>query len=304
VKFATAVSIGVIALAMSASVSLRAQQRTVKDAVYTDAQATRGKAIFDVHCALCHGERLEGAAGPPLAGDIFLAAWDSRPLSDIFDKINATMPADAPGTLEPQQVVDLVAFVLQANNFPAGRTELAPAAALLKQVAMAATNPLARGITASSTAAFPATGTLNQVMRGILFPSSNVLFDVQTRDPGAGPKGGIARADAATTSNRYGDVYSPWQVVDAAAISIAEIGPVLMQPGRRCENGKPVPVDRDDWKRYVQGVVDAGRAAYRASQMRSQDAVSEATNGISDACANCHRVYRDVASAAMRCTPP
>jgi hypothetical protein len=140
-------------------------------------------------------------------------------------------------------------------------------------------------------------------MRGILFPSSNVLFDVQTQDPGAGSKGGTARGDATTTSTRYGDVYSPWQVVDAAAISIAEIGPVLMQP-RRCENGKPAPVDRADWKQYVQGVVEAGRAAYRASQMRSQEAVSEATNTISDACANCHRVYRDVPSAAMRCTPP
>jgi S-disulfanyl-L-cysteine oxidoreductase SoxD len=298
-------SVGVAALVFLAVVSLRAQQtRTVKDGVYSDAQATRGKAIFDMRCALCHGERLEGAAGPPLAGDVFLGPRDSHPISDIFDKINATMPADAPGTLEPQQVADLVAFILQVNKFPAGRTELAPAAALLKQIAIAAPTPPARVTTASAAPSFPATGTLNQVMRGILFPSSNVLFDVQTRDPGAGSKGGVARADAATTSNRYGDVYSPWQVVDAAAISIAEIGPVLMQGGRRCENGKPVPVDRDDWKRYVQGVVDAGRAAYRASQMRSQDVVSEATNGISDACANCHRVYRDVASAAMRCTPP
>lgn len=302
-KFATAVCVAVVALTLSASLSLRAQQRTVKDGVYTDAQATRGKAIFDMRCALCHGEMLEGAAGPPLAGDVFLSPRDGQPLSDVFDKINATMPADAPGTLASQQVADLVAFILQANKFAAGRTELTPAAALLKQIAIAAPNPSARVTASTSALSFPATGTLNQVMRGILFPSSNVLFDVQTRDPGAGSKGGVARADAATTSNRYGDVYSPWQVVDAAAISIAEIGPVLMQP-RRCENGKPAPIDRDDWKKYVQGVVDAGRAAYQASQMRSQDAVSEATNVISDACANCHRVYRDVASAAMRCTPP
>jgi mono/diheme cytochrome c family protein len=303
VKFATAVCVAVVALTLSASLSLRAQQRTVKGGVYTDAQATRGKAIFDMRCALCHGEMLEGAAGPPLAGDVFLSPRDGQPLSDVFDKINATMPADAPGTLASQQVADLVAFILQANKFAAGRTELTPAAALLKQIAIAAPNPSARVTTSTSALSFPATGTLNQVMRGILFPSSNVLFDVQTSDPGAGSKGGVARADAATTSNRYGDVYSPWQVVDAAAISIAEIGPVLMQP-RRCENGKPAPIDRDDWKKYVQGVVDAGRAAYQASQMRSQDAVSEATNVISDACANCHRVYRDVASAAMRCTPP
>lgn len=303
-KFATIGCMAVVALTLAASVSLGAQQRTVKDGVYTEAQASRGKEIFTMRCALCHGAMLEGAAGPPLAGDVFLGPHDGQPVSDLFDKINATMPADAPATLEPQQVADLLAFILQANKFPAGRTELARAVAPLKQIAIAAPNPPARVTIASSATSFPATGTLNQVMRGILFPSSNVLFDVQTRDPGAGSKGGVARADAATTSNRYGDVYSPWQVVDAAAISIAEIGPMLMQPGRRCENGRPVPVDREDWKRYVQGVVDAGRAAYRASQTRSQDAVSEATDGISDACANCHRVYRDVASAAMRCTPP
>ena len=302
-KFTAAVCIGVIALAVSVSVSLRAQQRTVSDGVYSAAQAQRGEALFQMRCALCHGERLEGAAGPPLVGDGFLGPRDKQPVFELFDKIHATMPADTPGTLEPPQVADLVAFILQRNKFPSGRVELAAANAALKEIALVALNPPAPVATASATASYPATGTLNQVMRGILFPSSNVLFDVQTRDPGAGSKGGVARADAATTSTRYGDVYSPWQVVDAAAIAIAEIGPVLMQPGRRCENGKPVPVERDDWKQYVQGVVDAGRAAYRASQMRRQDAVSEATNVISDACANCHRVYRDVPSVAMRCTP-
>jgi len=304
VRFASALCLGLVALGLCAVASLHAQQgRTVKDGVYTAAQAMRGKAIFDMRCAVCHGDMLEGSAGPPLAGDVFLGPRDKQPVADLFDKIHATMPADAPGTLEPQQVADVVAFILQANKFPAGRAELGAGDAALKQIALVAANPAPARAANAGAAAFPVTGTLNQVMRGILFPSSNVLFDVQTKDPGAGSKGGTARGDATTTSTRYGDVYSPWQVVDAAAISIAEIGPVLMQP-RRCENGKPAPVDRDDWKRYVQGVVEAGRAAYRASQTRSQDAVSDATNTISDACANCHRVYRDVPSAAMRCTPP
>jgi len=305
VRFASALCVGVFALAVSASVSLRAQQaRTAKDGVYTAAQATRGEAIFQMRCAVCHGEMLEGLAGPPLTGDVFLGPRDKQPVSDLFDKIHNTMPADAPGTLEPQQVADLVSFILQSNKFPAGGAELGSGDAALKAIVLVATNPAPAVAAAGPAPAFPVTGTLNQVMRGILFPSSNVLFDVQTKDPGAGSKGGIARPDAAATSTRYGDVYAPWMVVDAAAISIAEIGPVLMQPGRRCENGKPVPVDRADWKQYVQGVVEAGRAAYRASQTRSQDAVSDATNVISDACANCHRVYRDVPSAAMRCTPP
>ena len=292
-----------LALALFAGAVVQTQNHTANDGVYTAAQAARGKAIFEMRCALCHGDMLEGMAGPPLAGDVFLGAWDKQPISDLVDKIHATMPADAPGTLEPPQVADLVALILQANKFPAGRVELGADAASVRQIALVAANPVATVAAGGRAASFPVTGTLNQVMRGILFPSSNVLFDVQTKDPGAGSKGGTARGDATTTSTRYGDVYSPWQVVDAAAISIAEIGPVLMQP-RRCENGKPAPVDRADWKQYVQGVVEAGRAAYRASQTRSQDAVSDATNTISDACANCHRVYRDVPSAAMRCTPP
>jgi mono/diheme cytochrome c family protein len=320
VKFAAVVCIGVAAFAVSASVSLRAQAprpgsgqaprpgsgqaRTANEGVYTAAQARRGEAIYQMRCALCHGERLEGAAGPPLAGDVFLGPRDKQPVSDLFDKIHNTMPADTPGTLEPPQVADVVAFILQANKFAAGAAELGTADAALKQIALVATTPAPAAATGGSATTFPVTGTLNQVMRGTLFPSSNVLFDVQTKDPGAGSKGGIARADASATTTRYGDVYAPWMVVDAAAISIAEIGPTLMQPGRRCENGKPVPVERADWKQYVEGVVEAGRAAYRASQTRNQEAVSDATNVISDACANCHRVYRDVPTAAMRCTPP
>lgn len=290
----------VLAVALFAAASLHAQ--TVRDGVYTTAQAARGKATYTLRCALCHGEMLEGQAGPPLVGDIFLGPRDKQPVFELFDKIHATMPADAPGSLTPQEAVDIVAFILQENKFPAGPAELGTSDAALKRMTLETTTPAPAGAATTPGATFPVTGTVNQVMRGILFPSSNVLFDVQTKDPAAGAKGGTARGDATTTTSRYGDVYAPWLVVDAAAVSIADIGPVLMQP-RRCDNGKPAPVDRDDWKEYVQGLVEAGRAAYRASQSRNQEAVSEATNTISDACANCHRVYRDVPTAAMRCTP-
>ena len=116
-------------------------------------------------------------------------------------------------------------------------------------------------------------------MRGILFPSSNVLFDVQTRGPGRRFERGRGACrcghhdrPATVTSMR------PGRSSMRPRFRLRRSARVLMQPGRRCENGKPVPVDRDDWKRYVQGVVEAGRAAYRASQTRSQDAVSDATN--------------------------
>ena len=290
-----------VVLAVSFSRAYAQQARSAREGVYTAAQAARGQALYSNQCALCHGEALDGAMGPPLAGPLFLDIWGAMAASDLFDKILSTMPADAAGTLSRPQVADLVAYVLQANQFPAGSVELGSDAGL-KQISLAGARTAAATAVAGSTMAFPAAGTLNQVMRGVLFPSSNVLFDVQTQDPGARKAG--AKPEAGTTTARYGDVYEPWQVVDAAAIAIAESGPMLMTPGRRCENGKPVPVDRADWQQYVQGLVEVGRAAYKASQSRNVEAVSAVTNDVSDACANCHRVYRDVASAAMRCTPP
>lgn len=277
------------------------QPRSVRDGVYNAAQAARGKALYTDQCALCHGDTLEGAIGPPLAGAAFLGIWAVQSAADLVDKIHNTMPAGAAGTLSRPQVADLVAYMLQVNQFPGGSVELGSVDAVLKQISLGVARAAGAPVAAGGTL-FPATGNLNQVMRGVLFPSSNVLFDVQTQDPGA-RKGG-ARAEAGTTTARYGDVYEPWQVVDAAAIAIAESGPTLMTPGRRCENGKPVPVDRADWQTYVQGLVEAGRAAYKASQSRNVEAVIEVGNQISDACANCHRVYRDVANPSMRCTPP
>ena len=300
---AFAVCLVVFSLAMIASLSrtFAQQPRSARDGVYTAAQATRGQALYAMECALCHGDALDGGIGPPLSGDLFAATWGPLTVSDLFNKIHDTMPAGAPGTLTRAQVADLVAYVLKNNQFPAGSGELSADDAALKQLSLGGTRNAAVQA-AGSPITFPAAGNLNQVMRGVLFPSSNVLFDVQTQDPGARKAG--AKAEAGTTTARYGDVYEPWQVVDAAAIAIAESGPMLMTPGRRCENGKPVPVERADWQQYVQGLVETGRAAYKAAQSRNVQAVSEVTNQISDACADCHRVYRDVASNAMRCTPP
>jgi mono/diheme cytochrome c family protein len=280
------------------------QSRSVKEGVYTAAQAGRGDAVYQMRCATCHGAALAGDSAPPLVGQGFLGIWGGQPLSALFDKIHDTMPLDAPGSLSRAQAADVLAHVLRANQFPAGPAELAAADATLERIALTppAAAPAAGGGSAAAAAmAFPAVGNMNQLMRGILFPSSNVLFDVQLQDPGAPRPAGAA--DNATTTARYGNVYGGWVTVDVAAIALAESAPLLMVP-RRCENGKPAPIERADWQEYVRGLVAAGRAAYAASQTRKQEAVAEATNQVSDACAACHRVYRDRASAALRCTAP
>src|SRR3954466_6294646 len=92
-----------VLLMLVPSLSMQAQTpRTVRDGVYTDAQAARGSAIYKEKCASCHGPTLGGSLAPPLAGEPFAANWGG-PLSAIVDKIQATMPANAMGTLTRAQ---------------------------------------------------------------------------------------------------------------------------------------------------------------------------------------------------------
>ena len=108
--------------------------RTVRDGVYTDAQAARGQAPYQKQCASCHGDKLQGLQGPPLVADAFLSHWHTLPLSDLAGKIRNTMPAGATGTLTPAQSADLVAFILKTGGFPASKTELSSDEAVLGKI--------------------------------------------------------------------------------------------------------------------------------------------------------------------------
>jgi hypothetical protein len=49
-------------------------------------------------------------------------------LAGLLDKIQTSMPADKPGQLSAATNADILAFLLSAGKFPAGRTELSAAA--------------------------------------------------------------------------------------------------------------------------------------------------------------------------------
>jgi mono/diheme cytochrome c family protein len=297
------------AFAGSFSLTVQARQsQTVAQGVYTGEQANRGQATYKDRCASCHGEKLEGRAGPPLAGEDFIANWDKQALSELVDKIRNTMPQDNPGKLTGQQAADVTAYILQSGKFPAGRAELRADEASLKQITWPAASLAQRkpAPAATQTPSFPPAGNLAQVMRGILFPSSNIIFTVQTHDPAA-PKTTPAGAAVEGGFNWViwgGDLYSGWELVDYAAVALAESAPLMLTPGRRCENGKPVPVEEADWVKFTVGLAEAGKAAYKASQSRNQDAVSEISNQVADACLNCHQVYRDRPGRALNPLDP
>jgi mono/diheme cytochrome c family protein len=108
----------------------RAQEpaRTVADGVYSDAQATRGAAAYDAACSGCHRADLTGNSGPALRGQRFATQYAGKDLKTLFTKISATMPRNAPASLDENVNLDIVAHLLKENGFPAGSRELAAGA--------------------------------------------------------------------------------------------------------------------------------------------------------------------------------
>jgi hypothetical protein len=140
---------------------------------------------------------------------------------------------------------------------------------------------------------------LLQLMRGILYPASNVIFAAQ-EDLSKQP----VPPDASTSPNPLTTTYGGWQAVENAALALSESANLVMMPGRMCSNGKPVPIGRADWVKDVQKLREAGRAAYAAAKKKDTDAIVDVSGTISDACSACHDVYREKKGGVQdRCLP-
>lgn len=123
-KKSTTVCLGLL-LSLSQTIVRAQTGSSTRDGVYTTDQAQQGNTLYDKQCAMCHGAALQGVGqNPPLAGDDFLANWTGQTMADLYTKIRTTMPATAPGSLKPEETIQLLGYILSANTFPAGKTEL------------------------------------------------------------------------------------------------------------------------------------------------------------------------------------
>jgi cytochrome c5 len=118
-------------LAVTLTVALRAQapaagEPRIWQGIYTNEQAVRGKEVYTTTCLRCHGGDLMGVTAPPLAGERFYASWGGEPIERLFVKIRDTMPPTfGTGVVDDKTKLDIVGYILQANGYPAGNTELA-----------------------------------------------------------------------------------------------------------------------------------------------------------------------------------
>jgi hypothetical protein len=138
---------------------------------------------------------------------------------------------------------------------------------------------------------------LLQLMRGILYPASNVIFAAQGDDPAQ-----VKPAkDPATATDPLASTYGGWQAVENASLALVEGANLLMIPGRKCANGLPVPMNNPDWPKFVQGLRDAGMKAYKSAQSKNPDNILDAADAMTTACSNCHEKWREKPTLADRC---
>ena len=90
---------------------------SVMTGVYTAAQAARGQDVYAATCAQCHTMAQH-------SGGTFAAAWNNRKVFDLYDIVSNTMPLDNPGGLSEQEYIDVVAYMLQLNGAPPGKSAL------------------------------------------------------------------------------------------------------------------------------------------------------------------------------------
>jgi len=174
----------------------------------------------------------------------------------------------------------------------------------MRSVGMVITTVLCAGFLLGQTsppatpAATAPAANLNQLMRSLFFPHSNVIFFTQRYDPAAVKS---ASEPSASTDPLTG-VFGGWEAVENSALTLADAADLLMTPGRKCSNGRDVPLANADWAQMVKVVREASMVAYRAALTKNQDKMLEASEVLAASCANCHNKYRP-GNAANRCRP-
>jgi hypothetical protein len=143
-------------------------------------------------------------------------------------------------------------------------------------------------------------GTVKDVMKGIVDPTSKVIWDAVGTESG---KDGLVEKAPKTDAE--------WAVVENNALSLAEAANLLKIPGRRMStpeqaNAKSTPdapeltpaqieekvnKDRPAWNSKADALQQTAAKALAAARAHDKDAILNVGEEIDNACESCHKVY-------------
>jgi hypothetical protein len=104
---------------------------------------------------------------------------------------------------------------------------------------------------------------MSELMVRMIYPTSDAIFYITTREP---------KTD------------TEWGELQAKALTLAESANLLMMPGRAR--------DQDRWMQDAKLMLDAGRAAYRAARSKDLAALDALSDQLLESCTSCHQHYR------------
>lgn len=137
-KSTTSRCLAAFALAIGAAAPLSAQQIP-----FTAEQAAHGAVVYARACASCHGPRLEGGDESALKGDRFIGNWSrgGRTLDDLVFMARTTMPLGAADSLSVNDLVAVLAYILEQNGYRAGPVPLSADPDRLRELRLSAPEP-------------------------------------------------------------------------------------------------------------------------------------------------------------------
>jgi mono/diheme cytochrome c family protein len=130
---AAALTLSIVTTAAPAAPSQKAT--SARGGVFSKAQVERGRAAYNAQCARCHGDTLGGGENSPaLVDEGFFKIWDGKSVGELVEYTRKTMPSDGPGTVSRRRCIDIAAYLLDANGFPAGDREFPTELDALNQI--------------------------------------------------------------------------------------------------------------------------------------------------------------------------
>jgi mono/diheme cytochrome c family protein len=104
--------------------------KTTMSGIYTADEARAGREMYAGLCASCH-------TAASHTGPTFRKKWSGRPLSEIYTFMRTMMPKNDPGALGDEDYEVLLAYLLQMNKMPAGKTYLSTDTLELRKIRIA-----------------------------------------------------------------------------------------------------------------------------------------------------------------------
>jgi len=103
-----------------------AQDMSTADRSFSKEQVERGEELYQQHCASCHGLNLIAVDDEAinLVGTPFKFSFGGKTIAEKWALAYGTMPPNNPGSLEQQQYLDILTYIMASNGIPTGDEEL------------------------------------------------------------------------------------------------------------------------------------------------------------------------------------